>query len=172
MKSIAFGVLVVALLVCVGFGQTQFGIGLKLFSGVPFALAQVRFGSVGAELSLGLSTTHVSAPEGSLFLTALVYLVDGKFFPLPLAEFADIYAGLGAGGVTVTLSATTGAGSASISATILGVHLTAGAEARFESIAVFGGGDWLMFFVPSDWVGGTSFPLGGTTYHIGVRYDF
>ncbi|MCS7240778.1 MAG: hypothetical protein NZ651_06010, partial [Candidatus Bipolaricaulota bacterium] len=121
---------------------------------------------------LGFSASSVTLPQGSLSLTALFYILDGKFFPLPLAEFADLYTGLGAAGVTVTLSAAAGGGSASVSATVLGIHATAGAEVRFPPVAIFGGGDWLIFFVPTNWGAETTFPFGGGTYHLGLRYDF
>jgi len=156
----------------IGYSQAQFGIGAKFFSNAPFGLAFFRYGNIGAELSLGFSTTSVTTPNGSLSLTALFYMLDGKVFPLPLADFADVYAGVGGAGVTVTLTAAAGGASASISGTILGLHVTGGIEVRFPPIAIFGGGDWLMFFVPSDLSGGFSFPYSGGTYHLGLRYDF
>lgn len=166
-------VLVIALVyVATAVGQSQFGLGLKFFSNAPFGLAFVRYGSVGAELSLGFSAYSVALPQGTLSLTALFYMLDGKFFLLPLAEFADLYAGLGAAGVTVTLSAAAGGESASLAATVFGFHATAGAEVRFPPIAIFGGGDLLFFFVPTTWGTETAFPFGGGTYHLGLRYDF
>lgn len=171
-KLMLCGLLIVGSCALVAFGQVQFGVGLKFFSNAPFGLASVRYGSVGAELSLGFSTSSITLPQGTLSLTALFYTLDAKFYPLKLAEFADLYAGLGGAGVTVSISAAAGGGSASVSATIMGVHVTAGAEARFPPLAIFGGGDWLVFFLPTDWSQGVTFPFGGGTYHLGVRYDF
>lgn len=172
MKKMLCGLLVIGCCSLVAFGQVQLGLGLKFFSNAPFGLVSVRYGSVGAEMSLGFSISSVTVPQGTLSFTALFYMLDAKFYPIKLAEFADIYAGLGGAGVTLTVSAAAGGGSASVSATIMGVHVTAGAEARFPPLAIFGGGDWLLFFVPTDWSGEVTFPFGGGTYHLGVRYDF
>jgi len=150
------------------FAQLNVGLGAKLVGQVPFGLLSVRYGSVNGEIGAGFSSASFSTGEGVVTLSLLWYSGLAKFYLLSLGDFADLYVGGGAIGVTVTVGAAAGGATASISGSFFGLEGVAGLEVRFGALALFGGGDLLWFFMPAT----TETRLGGPSYHIGIRYDF
>lgn len=166
-KKYLFLISLMLLTSIVCFGQIQIGLGAKLLGRAPFGIVCARSGLISGELGVGFSSMSLSTNTGVVTLSLFWYSGLAKFYFLPLAEFADIYGGAGLVGITVTLGATTGAGTAAISGSMFGLQGTAGFEVRLGAVALFGGGDLIWFFAPD-----TTVPLGGPTYHLGIRYDF
>jgi|GEM_PF-5930495 len=166
-KGVILGIfMLLGSIVCVG--QIDVGLGAKLVGQIPFGLLSLRYGSVTGEIAAGFSSASFSTQEGVVTLSLLWYSGLAKFYLLSLADFAELYVGGGAVGVTVTLGAAAGGATASISGSVFGLEGVAGVEVRFGALALFGGGDLLWFFAPA----ATGPQLGGFSYHIGIRYDF
>jgi len=152
------------------YAQITVGGGAKLVGEVPFLIANIIWGPVGAEAGVGMNSSGILGYSLSYFW----YSANGKVYIF----IPSLRAYLGAGiiGIKVTASVLDQTGSGSS----IGVDVLGGLEFPLGSygipLTVFGGIDWLMFSNLTVSIAGQhiEFPLdvSGLSFHVGIRLEF
>jgi len=180
-KSVAVIVLIIGfcLVLLPNTSRAEVGIGGKYIGEVPFLIGSLDFNQFGIEAGRGMRFISIGNELISGRASLTYYLVNGRYY-FPTDSQLKPYMGGGVLGVDANYTATIGRYEATFSGSSDGYDIFAGVELPLESygfpVTVFGGIDYLNFEgITLEYEGlGIVCPvsMGGTTFHIGAKYEF